>query len=351
MYNKQWQLSLCAILLVTFSACNYDSKNAAMVATDSVAAAPADVQLQEIRSEEFKMEEVPGNEGIYKNVNNADKGAPPQEKDKRQSPAPQQQRQQQVPQQPAVVNPDWNKKIIKNATLSVEVKDYLQFNRLVHDAVQQAGGYVAQEEQGESDYKIENTVTIKVPVEQFDKAVLALTPGKEKILVKKITSQDVTGEVVDTKSRLEAKRQARARYLDFLKQAKNMEEILQVQSEIDEIQENMEAAAGRVNYLTHAAAYSTIQLSYFQVMNPQAKEVDTPPGFGQKVLLALTAGLQWVGEFLLLLITIWPVWLLVLTGIWLYRRYRAAKKVVPVTQAVPSVDMVRGDTNQGDIQS
>jgi hypothetical protein len=339
MYNKQWQLSLCAVLLVTFSACNYDSKSSEIVVADvamadSVATAePAEMQLQEI-----KMEETPGNVADDKVYYKDEAGAPQAGNEKRQAPAPQQQRQQQVPQQPAVVNPDWNKKIIKNATLSVEVKDYLQFNRLVRDAVQQAGGYVAQEEQNESDYKIENTVTIKVPVDQFDKAVLALTPGKEKILVKKITSQDVTGEVVDTKSRLEAKRQARARYLDLLKQAKNMEEILQVQSEIDEIQENMEAAAGRVNYLTHAAAYSTIQLSYFQVMNPQAKGVDTPPGFGEKVLLALTAGLQWVGEFLLLLVTLWPIWLLVLTGFWLYRRYRSAKKVVPVTQTAPPTE-------------
>ncbi len=66
--------------------------------------------------------------------------------------------------------------------------------------VKQSGGYIAQEEQNESDYKIENSVTIKVPVDQFDNTVSALTPGKEKVLVRKITSQDVTGEVVDTQS-------------------------------------------------------------------------------------------------------------------------------------------------------
>ncbi len=323
MYNKQWQLSLCAVLLVTFSACNYENKSSE--AADSTATA----QVQEMGLMEIKPEEAPGNGAEDKMYYKVEQEAPQTGNEKRKAPAPQQRTPQQP--QPATVNPDWNKKIIKNATLSVEVKDYLQFYRLVSDAVQQAGGYVAQEEQNESDYKIENTVTIKVPVDQFDKAVLALTPGKEKILVKRITSQDVTGEVVDTKSRLEAKRQARARYLDLLRQAKNMEEILQVQSEIDEIQENMEAAAGRVNYLTHAAAYSTIQLSYFQVLNPQAKDKETPPGFGQKVLLALTAGLQWVGEFVILLLTLWPVWLILLTAWWLYRKYHPAKKIVPQT--------------------
>nr|WP_315822627.1 DUF4349 domain-containing protein [Paraflavitalea speifideiaquila] len=131
-----------------------------------------------------------------------------------------QQHQAPTPKQAVADNPDWDKKIIKNATLSVEVKAYTQFNDLVRNAVKQSGGYIAREEQSESDYKVENSLTIKVPVDQFDNTVLALTPGKEKILVKRITSQDVTGEVVDTKSRLEAKRQVRLRYLDLLKQAK-----------------------------------------------------------------------------------------------------------------------------------
>ena len=78
---------------------------------------------------------------------------------------------------------------------------------------------------------------------------------------KKITSEDVTTEVIDTRSRLEAKKQVRLRYLDLLKQAKNMEEILSVQSEINGIQEQIESAAGRMEYLQHSSSFSTIHLT------------------------------------------------------------------------------------------
>lgn len=328
-FNKQWQLSLCAVLLVTISACNYNGQSTeAKAATTDSAVPAAGLTLAEI-----KMEETPGGAAAERISNNTDEETPQSGNEKR---PPQQRPQPPAPQQPAA-NPDWDKKIIKNATLSVEVKDYAHFNELVRSAVKQAGGYIAQEEQNESEYKIENVVTIKVPVDQFDNTVQALTPGKEKVLVKKITSQDVTGEVVDTKARLEAKRQVRLRYLDMLKQAKNMEEILQVQQEIDDMQENMEAAAGRINYLTHSAAFSTIQLSYFQVLDAGAKEVETPPGFGQKVLMALTSGLQWVGELLILLLTLWPVWLALLSAWWLYRKYRPAKQA-PVAKPAPPAE-------------
>jgi hypothetical protein len=248
----------------------------------------------------------------------ADSSAPPPGNQPPQTPA----QKQLAP--PAHI--DWDKKIIKNAQLNIEVSNYKNFNELVHTAARQYGGYVAQEEQNESEYKIENTITLKVPVDQFDNAVATLTPAKEKTLVKKITSQDVTGEVVDTRSRLEAKRQVHQRYLELLKQAKNMKEILEVQSQINDIQVDLEGAAGRINYLTHAASYSTIQLTFYQVLNPQAEQKHEP-GFGQRVLDALKSGLQWIGELVLLLLTLWPVLAGAAIAWWSFRKWRAGKAV------------------------
>jgi hypothetical protein len=223
-------------------------------------------------------------------------------------------------------NVDWDKKIIKNATLTVEAKSHKSFNDFVHDQVKRTGGYVAEEEQNKSDYKIENIVTIKVPVDQFDNLVKSITSTKdENVVSQKVTSQDVTGEVIDTRSRTEAKRQIRLRYLDLLKQAKNMEDILKVQEEVNNIQEEIEAGAGRVSYLTHAAAYSTIQLTFYEILNASA-ERDVKPGFGQRVLNALGNGMDWVGEMLVVVLTLWPLWLLLGGAWWGFRRWKAKPK-------------------------
>jgi len=222
-------------------------------------------------------------------------------------------------------NPDWDKKIIKTASLNVEVDDYNKFYSLMREKVRSVGGYIAQEEQNQSDYKIENTLSIKVPVDQFDNALGQLTVSNiKKINEKKITSQDVTTEFIDTRSRMESKKQVRQRYLDLLKQAKNMEEILNVQSEINSIQEDIESAAGRIEYLGHSSAYSTIDLTYYQVLNSSAKDNDKP-SFATKMTNAFKNGWSWIGDPFIGLLSIWPLLLVVFAAIILYKRTKINK--------------------------
>jgi hypothetical protein len=233
-------------------------------------------------------------------------------------PAPAGVNEEQAKQPASATHIDWDKKIIKNATLTIEAKSHKSFNDFIHQQVKRTGGYVADEEQNKSDYKIENIATIKL--------VKLITSTKDyNVVAQKVTSQDVTGDVIDTRSRTEAKRQVRLRYLDLLKQAKNMEEILKVQEEINNIQEEIEAGAGRVSYLTHAAAYSTIQLTFYEILNPTAEIVDNP-GFGQRVLNALRNGMDWVGEMLVVVLTLWPLWLLLGAAWWGFRRWKAKPK-------------------------
>jgi hypothetical protein len=300
---------LAALLLWIFIACNHKNSSADTEAKDGALMKTTD---------NYKPPEESN-----KSYEIADTAAAPAPLNEYNSP-----KQAGGPTTPAQ-NIDWDKKIIKEATLVVEAKSQKAFNDFVHEQVKHTGGYVSQEEQNKSDYKIENIATIKVPVDQFDNLVRSLTTAKdENIVTQKITSQDVTGEVVDTRARTEAKRQIRLRYLDLLKQAKNMEDILKVQEEINNIQEEIEAGAGRVGYLTHAAAYSTVQLTFYEILNPSAVE-NKVPGFGTRVLNALGNGMDWLGELLVVLLTLWPLWLLAGALVWGFRRWKAKPKVNP----------------------
>jgi len=219
---------------------------------------------------------------------------------------------------------DWDKKIVKTATINVEIKNYKSFTAAMRENTKKFGGYIAQEEQNQSDHKIENTAVIKVPVDQFDNLVAELTKGDEKIMEKKITSEDVTTDIVDTKSRLEAKKQVRLRYLDLLKQARNMQEILSVQNEVNDIQEDIEAASGRIEYLSHASAYSTINLTYFEVLSTSAKDT-SEPSYGTKLWLSFKNGWNWIGDVLVGLISIWPLFLLAFACWFAYKKWLLAK--------------------------
>lgn len=218
---------------------------------------------------------------------------------------------------------DWDKKIVKTAFLNAEVKNFKSFHTAIREEVKALGGYIAKEEQSESDYKIENNLVIKVPVEQFDNALTQLSDQTEKINERRITSEDVTTQIVDTRSRMEAKKQVRLRYLDLLKQAKNMEEILNVQSQINGIQEQIESAAGRLTYLGHSSTYSTINLTYYQVLNATA--VDNSPSFVKQLASAFSIGLEWMSRLFIGLVSIWPFLLLLSVVFIVYKKTRPRK--------------------------
>ena len=232
------------------------------------------------------------------------------------------------PSQPvAIANPDWDKKIIKTATVRLEIKDFKKYNDYVHNAVRQYGGYIAQEEQNLSDDKSETVISIKVPVAQFEMIMNQLPGTDSKVLERKITTEDVTGQVIDTKSRLEAKKQMRIKYLEFLKQSKNMEEVLQVQNEINSIQEEIESAAGRVEYLSHQSSYSTINLTFYQPFEG-FKPTDSAPSFLTRITNAFKTGANWIAELFVGLVAVWPLLLFILVVYFGWRRVKVSKVAV-----------------------
>jgi hypothetical protein len=298
---------LTAVIAVTVTAIACENrKDISTIEIPSV----SEITIADNKAEETKGPEF---ERLF-NADTANKQQVPGEKQKQPT------QQQSTPP----IKQDWDKKIIKNASLNLEVKEYNTFSASLREKIKGFGGYIAQEEQNQSDYKIENSITVKVPVAQFDNAVVQLTANTEKINEKKITSQDVTTEFIDTKSRMESKKQVRLRYMDLLKQAKNMEEILNVQSEINGIQEEIESAAGRIEYLGHSSTFSTIHLTYFQILNSSAKDSDKP-SFGTQLSNAFKTGWSWVGDLFIGLVSIWPLFLLIFTGIIIYKKTKLQK--------------------------
>lgn len=233
-----------------------------------------------------------------------------------------------MPPLTAILNsgsPDWDKKIIKTATLNLELKEYAAFNATVHQSLKNYSAYIAQEQQLQSEGEISNRVSIKVPVDQFESLVnyLTIIDKNAKLLDMQIVSEDVSAEVVDTRSRLETKKQLRIKYYELMKQAKKMDDVLQVQDQINSITEDIEAAAGRVAYLSHQSAYSTINLKYYQVLD--ASRVGDDSSFFTSFVNAFKQGSSIVANLFLFLVNIWP---LIIGGIaaWFIFKKRILKR-------------------------
>src|SRR5687768_409116 len=70
---------------------------------------------------------------------------------------------------------DWDKKIVKTGSLTVQTDNYKKYNDQIHELVRSWEGYIASEEENSSASKIENVLAIKVPVRYFDDAVQQLS--------------------------------------------------------------------------------------------------------------------------------------------------------------------------------
>lgn len=228
---------------------------------------------------------------------------------------------------------DWDKKLIKNASVKMEVKDFRKSGESIRQTIRKSGGYISQEEQNLLPEKSETVMTIKVPVDRFEDLLNELSAQADKVVERKINTDDVTNDYVDTKSRLEAKKQMRLKYLEFLKQSKNMEEVLQVQREINSIQEAIESASGRVGHLSREAAMSTISLSYYQPLAVAVPE-DSDPSFFSRFSKAFSTGADWLKELLIGIISIWPIALILVIILIFIRKRRLLHLTDPVQPPV-----------------
>ncbi len=223
-------------------------------------------------------------------------------------------------------NPDWDKKMIKTGSLKLEVKNFRNSSNRIHNTIRQLGAYIAQEEQSTSNERTETVISIKVPVDQFENMINQLPADEDKVLERKITTEDVTGDIVDTQARLETKKQLRAKYLEFLKESKKMEDILQVQGSVNNVQQEIESAAGRVQSLSRQALFSTINLTFYQPVAGYTA-ADADPSFLTRIANAFKTGGSWIADLFVGMISVWPLLLLASVVYFGWKKWKPSKVV------------------------
>lgn len=204
-----------------------------------------------------------------------------------------------------------DKKIIKTANLTMEVKNKNDYSNDVSNAIRKYEAYISKEENNVYDDRDETNITIKVPVLQFDNLLKDLHSKDTKQLQKSISSEDVTTDFVDTKARLNTRKATRDKYMELLQKASKMEDIIQLQREINNIQEEIEAAEARMIQILGESQFSTIHLTYFEPGKGSSYQNDGT-NFLSKLIKALKNGFSISANFLIAILSVWPIWLVIL---------------------------------------
>lgn len=212
-----------------------------------------------------------------------------------------------------------NRHVIRKATIEVKVEDVESADMAAQKLVESMGGFVASgntAELGTAHPTV--TMTVRVPVAKFEETLNAL--GDMGVLLSKsISSDDVTGQVVDMDARLKTLRAKEEVFVGMLRKAKSTSDMVELQNSITNTRTEIERIEGQRRTLAGQAQFSTISLTLTQETSSLPLEKDqnwsamawTESGsaFGGLVRALGTIGI-W-------LLTFAPVWLpmMVLLGL------------------------------------
>ena len=206
------------------------------------------------------------------------------------------------------------KKIIKTGNMGIRVSRIDEARRQVDSLVAVFGGYYSEENYSDGNVS-ELTMAILVPFGYFDTFTAALEKGGGRVLYKNIAARDVSEEYLDTEIRLANKLSYLERYREILKRANTIEEILQVEQYVHRLEVEIESAQGRLRYLDHRTAYSTLTLT----LSTEQLPAPSKSRFWSRVTHALSEGWDGVVSFVIGLLYLWP-FLLIGGGVWFWLR-------------------------------
>jgi len=215
-----------------------------------------------------------------------------------------------------------SQKIIKTGNLRFETQELEKTHQKILAAVQKVNGYVQRDNTGKNYNSQYHNLTVRIPSENFDTVIAAISDGVSFFEEKTISQRDVTEEFVDLNARLKAKRTLEKRYLELLSKAKNVKEMLEIERELSKIREEIEAREGRLKYLQSQVSESTITIYYYKISSERGVTVS----YGRKMINAFKNGWSNVSEFFLGLLHIWPFIILVALSIFMIRRWLKKRK-------------------------
>lgn len=187
------------------------------------------------------------------------------------------------------------RKLIKNFNISIQIEDYDQFSKNLERDVNSAGGYVSNMEiQKFSDGRRYGDYTIRIPADLADQT-LGNIGGYGVIDLQHSWINDVTKDYHDIEIRIESAQAAEKRYREMYSQADTVTDMIEIQHKIDEIQRQLDLHMGSKRYYDDQVGYSTIRLSFTEVLETKIK---TKPGFGDKIQKAFIEGINGLISFL-----------------------------------------------------
>jgi hypothetical protein len=212
-----------------------------------------------------------------------------------------------LPDQPPAIPGD---QVIKEGTMTLEVgEDGFEpaFQAVVREARALGGFVVSSTSRSLADDGQAGSVTVRVPVAGYEQ-LLTRVAGAGTVRTRDVTSQDVTGEVVDLESRLRHLQAQEAFYLELLGRAQDVSDAIAVQQQLDGVQSQVEQIKGRLQLLEDRTAFSTLTVEIHEPGTALPRADDTGgPSLARYWQTAQDAFVNVVGSLIVVVFFVAPL--------------------------------------------
>lgn len=235
--------------------------------------------------------------------------------------------------------------VIKNANLSLIVKDPPSAMDAIAQMAENMGGFVVTADlyqtTTQSGKEVPRaSITVRVPAEKLNQALDEIKAlSKEPPQKENINSQDITAEYTDLESRLRNLKRAEEQLQEIMDQAYSTEDVLNVYQQLTQVREQIEVIEGQMKFYRESVALSaiTVELIAEESIEPLTVAGWKPVGVARDALQALIDAVQflinaaiWVVIFVLpVLLLIYVIFVLPLRALWRLIRRRRKPQTAP----------------------
>ena len=155
-----------------------------------------------------------------------------------------------------------DKKIIKNGSLTLVVDAADVAVSAVTKLAQEKEGFVEslhltdKENGGKQAF-----MTLRIPVARFSETMEALKALANLVEDEQVSGQDVTEQFIDLEARLGNLKATEAQFLETLKRAFTIKDILEVQDRLSQVRGDIESLEGQLKYLANQTDLATIHVT------------------------------------------------------------------------------------------
>jgi Domain of unknown function (DUF4349) len=226
-------------------------------------------------------------------------------------------------------------RIIKTGEIAIEVETVSTALARVRALAIELGGYVGDSQAGTLDQSA--TLTLRIPASRFGDALIALHEIDGEVVAEATREQDVTSQIVDLEARIANLEASEASYRLLLDRAERIEDVLAVQSRLDEVRGQIEQLKAQLENVTGQADLSTLPVTLIPRPQPiDAQSQNWDPGAELNKAIASLVGMgQGIANGLIWFVIVWVPILLILAVLALValRGVLELRRRVPVAAA------------------